>query len=123
MPEGLRLYLDQMLQTKVVQVLRRAGYDALRATETGQSRADDQEILRLAINQKRILVTLDEHFGDWAVLPLTEHFGVVRVKVNPTTSENILNILIPFLERISPKEIQNHLVIVSASREKWISTA
>jgi predicted nuclease of predicted toxin-antitoxin system len=123
MPEGLRLYLDQMLQTKVVQVLRRAGYDVLRATETGQSRADDQEILRLAINQKRILVTLDEHFGDWAVLPLTEHFGVVRVKVNPTTSENILNILIPFLERISPKEIQNHLVIVSASREKWISTA
>jgi predicted nuclease of predicted toxin-antitoxin system len=123
MPEGLRLYLDQMLQTKVVQVLRRAGYDVLRATETGQSRADDQEILRLAINQKRILVTLDEHFGDWAVLPLTEHFGVVRVKVNPTTSENILNILMPFLERISPKEIQNHLVIVSASREKWISTA
>lgn len=123
MPKRLRLYLDQMLQTKVVEALGRSGHDVRRASETGQARADDQEILELAINEKRILVTLDEHFGDWAVLPLAEHFGVVRVKVNPTTSENILKILIPFLERISPNEMQNHLVIVSASREKWIPTA
>ena len=78
MPESLRLYLDQMLQTRVAQVLRQAGYDVLRASETGQSRADDQEILRIAIDQRRILITLDEHFGDWAVLPLSEHFGVIR---------------------------------------------
>ena len=50
MPESLRLYLDQMLQTRVAQVLRQAGYDVLRASETGQSRADDQEILRIAID-------------------------------------------------------------------------
>ena len=50
----------------------------LRASETGQSRADDQEILRIAIDQRRILITLDEHFGDWAVLPLSKHFGVIR---------------------------------------------
>ena len=82
MPESLRLYLDQMLQTRVAQVLRQAGYDVLRASETGQSRADDQEILRIAIDQRRILITLDEHFGDWAVLPLSEHFGVIRVGKN-----------------------------------------
>ena len=94
----------------------------LRASETGQSRADDQEILRIAIDQRRILITLDEHFGDWAVLPLSEHFGVIRVKANPTISGNILKILTPFLQRISPMQIQNHLVILSANREKWVST-
>ena len=56
MPESLRLYLDQMLQTKVAQVLRQVGYDVLRASEMGQSRADDQEILRIAIDQRRILI-------------------------------------------------------------------
>jgi len=75
MPESLRLYLDQMLQTKVAQVLRQAGYDVLRASEMGQSRADDQEILT------------------------------------------------PFLQRISPIQIQNHLVILSTNREKWVSTS
>ena len=122
MPESLRLYLDQMLQTSVAQVLKQTGYDVLRASETGQSRADDQEILRVAINQRRILITLDEHFGDWAVLPLSEHFGVIRVKVNPSTSDSILKILIPFLQRISSIQIQNHLVILSKNREKWVST-
>ncbi|MCG2810703.1 MAG: DUF5615 family PIN-like protein [Candidatus Aminicenantes bacterium] len=122
MPESLRLYLDQMLPTSVAPVLGQAGYDVLRASETGQSRADDQEILRIAIDQRRILITLDEHFGDWAVLPLSEHFGVIRVKVNPTTSDSILKILIPFLQRISSIQIQNHLVILSTNREKWVST-
>ena len=49
MPESLRLYLDQMLQTRVAQVLRQAGYDVLRASETGQSRADDQVLGQLPI--------------------------------------------------------------------------
>jgi predicted nuclease of predicted toxin-antitoxin system len=54
-----------------------------------QARADDKEIVERAISENRILVTLDQHFGDWAVLPLSHHPGVVRLKVNPTTSENV----------------------------------
>lgn len=123
MPKAIRLYLDQMIQTRVAHLLRQEEFDVLRASETGQSRADDQEILRFAVSQQRILVTLDEHFGDWVVLPLSTHFGVIRVKVSPTTSDNIVRILLPFLRRISPCQIQNHLVILSANREKWITTA
>ena len=85
MPEAIRLYLDQMIQTRVAHLLRQEEFDVLRASETGQSRADDQEILRFAVSEQRILVTLDEHFGDWVVLPLSTHFGVIRVKVSPTT--------------------------------------
>ena len=78
MPEVLRLYLDQMIQSHVARVLPGKGYDVLRASETGQSRADDEQILQKAIDENRILTTLDEHFGDWAVLPLSKHPGVVR---------------------------------------------
>lgn len=72
---------------------------------------------------KEELVTLDEHFGDWAVLPLDRHSGVIRLKVNPTTAKNILNLLRPFLHRTTPDEIVNHLVILSANKEKWILTS
>ena len=122
MPENIRLYLDQMLQTHVASVLRQAGYDVIRASEVGQSRADDRQILKKAIKDNRILITLDEHFGDWVVLPLYRHPGVIRVKVNPTKADNILAILLPFLKRLSPDKIRNHLVIISSSREKWVST-
>jgi predicted nuclease of predicted toxin-antitoxin system len=122
MPEDIRLYLDQMFQTHVARVLRQTGYDVIRASEVGQSRADDRQILKKATNDNRILVTLDEHFGDWVVLPLHRHPGVIRVKANPATADNILAILLPFLHRLSPDKIRNHLVILSSNREKWVCT-
>ena len=79
MPEGLRLYLDQMFNLDITRALKEEGYDVIRASEMGQARADDKEILERAISENRILVTLDQHFGDWAVLPLSHHPGVVRL--------------------------------------------
>ena len=64
MHESLNLYLDQMLRLDVAQALRNEGHEVMRASEIGQARADDYEILQKAISENRILVTLDEHFGD-----------------------------------------------------------
>jgi len=122
MPEPYKFYLDQMFSLEVSQALRKDGYDIIRASETGLARADDQEILQKAISENRILITLDEHFGDWVILPLSSHPGVIRLKIHPTTSENILKILIPFLSR-HVQEKFNHLVIVSEKRAKWVRTA
>ncbi|MFC1859861.1 DUF5615 family PIN-like protein [Thermodesulfobacteriota bacterium] len=123
MPKPLRLYLDQMLRLDVAQALRDEGHDVVRASEVGQARADDQQILQKAINENRILVTLDEHFGDWVILPLSKHTGVIRLKVNPTTSSNIIKLLTPFLRIHSSRQFKNHLVILSQTREKWVHTA
>src|SRR4030065_2257668 len=102
MPDPYKLYLDQMFGLDVAQALRDQGYDVLRASETGNARADDQQILQKAISENRILITLDEHFGDWVILPLSRHPGVIRLKVIPTTSRKILNLLLPFLRLHSP---------------------
>jgi len=123
MPEPLRLYVDQMLQRDVAQALRNEGHDVVRASEVGQARADDAEILERAISEDRILVTLDEHFGDWVVLPLSKHPGVIRLKIDPTTSKNAIALLIPFLRLHTSAQFSNHLVIVSPKRTKWILTA
>ena len=123
MPDSFKLYLDQMIPLDVALALRDAGHDVVRVFEVGQSRADDEQILEKAIAENRILVTLDEHFGDWVILPLRRHPGVIRLKVNPTTSRNIIDLLSPFLGLHTPKELKNHLVILSPKRSKWIQTA
>lgn len=56
MPEVLRLYLDQMLRLEVAETLRHEGYDVVRTSEVGQSRADDWQILQKAIAENRILI-------------------------------------------------------------------
>ncbi len=123
MPEPLKLYLDQMLRLDVAQALRDEGHDVVRTSEVGQARADDQQILQKAIDENSILVTLDEHFGDWVILPLSKHPGVIRLKVNPTTSNNIIKLLVPFLRIHSSEQFRNHLVILSLKRAKWVHTA
>jgi len=123
MPEQYRLYLDQMFRVEVAQALRKEGYDVIRASETDQARADDQQVLQRAISENRILITLDEHFGDWVVLPLSRHPGVIRLKVHPTTSKNVLRILNPFLKLHAQEQFENHLVILSEKRAKRIRTA
>ena len=112
-----------MFRLDVAEALRAEGHDVLRASETGQARSDDAQILQKAVNDKRILVTLDEHFGDWAVLPLKVHPGVIRIKAHPTTSENITSLLVPFLKLHNSSQFVSHLVILSAKRAKWVLTA
>lgn len=73
MSKKLKLYLDQMFQVNVTEALRDQGYDVIRVSESGKARADDEQILQKAICENRILITLDEHFGDWVVLPLSRH--------------------------------------------------
>jgi predicted nuclease of predicted toxin-antitoxin system len=121
MPD-LKIYLDQMFNLDVAQVLINAGHDVIRASEIGQARTEDKAILERAISEGRVLITLDGHFGDWIVLPLSRHPGVIRLKVNPTTSKNVVCLLLPFLRHHSPDQFKNHLVILSSNRAKWILT-
>jgi len=50
-----------MFRVEIAQALREEGHDVMRASECGQARADDREILHKAIAENRILITLDEH--------------------------------------------------------------
>ena len=69
-----------------------------------------------------MLVTLDGHFGDWAVLPLKEHTGVIRLRVHPATSENALRLLTTLLSGRTENDFANHLVIAAANRVRWRRT-
>lgn len=123
MPEKHKLYLDQMIQERVANVLREDGHDVVRASETGDARTDDDQMLQKAILDNRILITLDEHFGDWVILPLSQHPGVLRLKVHPTTANKIVIALLPFLRMHSEEKFKNRLVILSENRARWIVTS
>jgi len=119
----VRLFLDQMFRVELAEQLHELGHDVVRASEAGLSRADDADILAEAVAEHRILVTLDGHFGDWAVLPLSAHPGVIRVKVHPANTENVLRVLEPLFVRSESAQFTNHLVIASPMRVRWICTA
>jgi predicted nuclease of predicted toxin-antitoxin system len=111
-----------MFRLDLAELLRSQGHEVLCTFEMGQETADDSAVLGLAIREDRILVTMDEHFGDWATLPLDKHPGVIRVKIHPTTTTNIAGLLSPFLASHRQEEFRDHLVIFSSRGERWICT-
>lgn len=119
----MRLFLDQMIDSSVAGVLQKRGYDVACTAQVGMARADDLEILEYCVKHNRILVTLDEHFGDWTVVKLTEHPGVIRLKVSPTSTRSIQQALIPFLVHHAKRDFRNVLVIVRSMAIRWVHTA
>lgn len=118
----LRLLLDQMIDAVAAKTVSEQGHDLVRLADLGMAKADDDEVLATAVAEQRILVTLDEDFGDWAILPLSEHPGVIRLKVDPTTTANILDLLCPFLKQNKDRDFTNRLVIVKSTGVRWVPT-
>jgi predicted nuclease of predicted toxin-antitoxin system len=116
------LLLDQMIDTDVASTLQARGYDVVRVAALGMSRAGDDEILAAAIDENRILVTLDEDFGDWCVLPLDHHAGVIRIKAKPAITSVVESLLLRFLKASEAREFANMLAIVGEGRVRWIRT-
>ena len=112
-----------MLSADLALQLQHEGHDVQRASEVGQARADDELILEHACQDSRTLITLDHHFGDWVILPLSEHPGVIRVKVHPATTDKIVQVLSPFLRVQSQDALRNQLIILSPKNERWVKTA
>jgi predicted nuclease of predicted toxin-antitoxin system len=59
----VRLLVDQNLAGRVAEFLREAGHDAVHVRDLGMQRAEDDEILRVALDEERVIVSEDTDFG------------------------------------------------------------
>ncbi len=59
----MKLVIDNALAPKVSSRLRDAGFDAIHVRERHMQAASDEEILTLAAQEKRVVVSADTDFG------------------------------------------------------------
>ena len=59
----MRLLVDQNIAPRVADLLGRAGHDAVHVSSLGLQRAGDDEILRVALAEDRVIVSEDTDFG------------------------------------------------------------
>lgn len=64
----MRLLLDQDVYAVTARFLVDAGYDVVLVAQIGLSQASDEEILRTAQEQNRILITRDRDYGNLVLL-------------------------------------------------------
>ena len=74
----MKVLLDTCVYGGGVEILEAAGYDVIWAGNWPRD-PGDEEILRRAYSEGRILITLDKDFGELAVLFGRLHCGIIRL--------------------------------------------
>ena len=75
----MRFLADESCDFAVVRALRAAGHEVRALTEE-TSRTDDREVIALAAQEQRILLTEDKDFGWLAFVDGAEHEGVILIR-------------------------------------------
>jgi predicted nuclease of predicted toxin-antitoxin system len=91
----MKFLLDQDVYAATARFLLDLEHDVVLVVSIGLSRAQDQEILRVAQEQKRVLVTRDRDFGN-LVFVRALGAGVIYLRALPST----LNVVHAELERV-----------------------
>jgi len=74
----VKLLLDTCVSGVAVRALREAGHDVVWTAEW-EADPGDEQILRIAHAQARVLITLDKDFGERAIVFGEAHCGIVRL--------------------------------------------
>ncbi|MCB9932506.1 MAG: DUF5615 family PIN-like protein [Planctomycetes bacterium] len=83
----MKLLLDQGLPRSTADILRKAGHDAVHTGEIGMARAEDPLIIHKAVEDGRIIVTLDADFHTLLALANASAPSVVRIRIEGLNAE------------------------------------
>jgi len=113
-----RLLADLNISLKTVDFLQSLGFDAKRI---GINSSSDEEVVRIAKEENRAIITFDKDFGEIYYFHKEKSFTAIVLYAKNQTSESVNKILKKFLEETSPESIENKLVILYEGRYRIIS--
>jgi predicted nuclease of predicted toxin-antitoxin system len=76
----------------------------------------DEALYKWAQQHQAVIITYDEDFADARLYPLGRHFGVVRLRVWPTTTEMTISALGRLLAAIPAQDWKHNLMIVDNTK-------
>ncbi len=116
----MRFLLDQDDSAITARFLNDLGHDAVAVATIGRSRATDSELLRVAAEKERILVTRDKDFG--ALVFVRElRVGVIYLRVGASSLGVIHHELNRILASYSERELRQAFVVVEPGRHRFRS--
>ncbi len=77
----MKFLLDQNADARLLTYLRQLGHDATQIRRTYPLSTPDPEVLSLAYQEKRILITGDRDFGEWVFRFKHPHAGVIFLRL------------------------------------------
>jgi predicted nuclease of predicted toxin-antitoxin system len=115
---NLRFLADVNVERPIIDFLRASEYDVKWAADR-QANMEDEELIRLANRERRILVTNDKDFGELTFLQQRVSEGIILVRVKGQATQQKIGLLRRLLNEHSDK-LQKHFVVVSRTKFRFI---
>jgi predicted nuclease of predicted toxin-antitoxin system len=113
----MRFLADQDVYASTIVLLRGIGHDVAAAAQLGLAQVDDAELLRVAQEQSRILVTRDRDFGA-LVFVHGSGPGVIYLRILPSTQNAVHVELERVLASYNELELQASFVVIEPGRHR-----
>jgi predicted nuclease of predicted toxin-antitoxin system len=110
----LKFLVDVGVSRKVEQWLVETGYDAKTVRDI-DPKAKDAEILRLAISESRMVITMDKDFGELVYNSGLKHSGVLILRLEDANGDQKLEVVKKILRDFADK-IQNRFCVFQDGR-------
>lgn len=107
----MNFLLDQDVYTTTANFLRELGHDVIQVAQLGLSQAEDEELLKIANAQNRILVTRDRDFGHLVFVKALRS-GVLYLRLLPATQDATHKELKRVIETYGVEILLNSFVVV-----------
>ncbi len=79
----MKLLADEGVDKPIVDLLRNSGFDVHYILETHRG-AEDEQVLWIANQEERILVSLDKDFGELVYRLQKVHLGIILIRLGTT---------------------------------------
>ena len=109
----MKLLADENIPTRTLDLLKDQGVDIVSILSFRLGLSDD-DVLRVAQEQERVLVTFDRDFGELVFRKKAETKGIVLLRFTPKSAEQLAQRLKALLE--SEAELEAHFVVLDEKR-------
>ena len=115
---SLSVILDENIPPSIADFLhsRRPHWDVKHVRDIGLRGAPDATIFEWAQQHQTIGIAFDEDFADTRMYPAGTHAGVIRLRVWPTTIEQIEAALDRLFDSTADDQLPGSLIIIDAQR-------
>lgn len=111
----MKYLADENLGIQVPKYLRKQGFDIISIRESAPG-VSDTDVLALARDQNRILITLDKDFGELVFKHKIIHTGVLLLRLRDESIENKKKVLFKVLN--SKRKLYSKFTIISEKRKR-----
>lgn len=106
-----KLLLDENIGFLVAERLRKEKYNTVSVLEKMPG-VEDSIVLAKAREEERVIVTLDHDFGRLVFRDLKKHAGVILLRLEHESAENIARVLLDTLKQYG-NQLANKFVVAS----------